>query len=66
MALRAADALVARAFSRPCRHSCRHAFGRVFKEAGTAANQVSRSMRTRAMRFLSMRRTVKRRLPSCT
>jgi hypothetical protein len=35
MALRAAevneDALVARAFSRPCRHSCRHVFSRVFK-----------------------------------
>jgi hypothetical protein len=34
MALRAAkgdeDALVARAFSRPCRHSCRHVFNRVF------------------------------------
>jgi hypothetical protein len=37
MALRAAeddeDALVARAFSRPCRHSCRHVFSRVFKGA---------------------------------
>jgi hypothetical protein len=25
------DALVARVFSRPCRHSCRHVFSRVFK-----------------------------------
>ena len=37
MALRAAEgneaALVARAFSRPCRHSCRHVFNRVFKGA---------------------------------
>jgi tetratricopeptide (TPR) repeat protein len=37
MARRAAkgdeDALVARAFSRPCRHSRRHAFNRVFKGA---------------------------------
>jgi hypothetical protein len=40
MALRAANSDeeagpldVARAFSRPCRHSCRHVFGRVFKGA---------------------------------
>jgi hypothetical protein len=45
MALRAAkadeEALVARAFSRPCRHSCRHAFDRVFSGAVVNAGRAA-------------------------